>query len=139
MYVVEDAAQAIGATYHGRKAGAIGDLACFSFHTHKNISTPGEGGMLTLNDHDDWIAAVPGFRHYGMRPFPDTRDRYWVPTMTNVDFNRDGVWPYNFCLGEVQCALGAKMLERLDRVNDDRRRRARKIIDSLANYPELIF
>ena len=138
LYVVEDAAQAIGASYHGRRAGSIGDLGCFSFHTHKNITTLGEGGMLTVN-RDEWAEVVPGFRHYGMRAFPESRERYWVPTMTNVDFDWDGIWPYNFCLGEVQCALGARMLERVEQMNEDRRARATRVREALAGYVELSF
>ena len=47
LLVVEDAAHAAGATYKGRFAGSIGDIGCFSFHAIKNMSTLGEGGMLT--------------------------------------------------------------------------------------------
>jgi len=48
LYVVEDAAQALGSVYHGRKVGAIGDMATFSFHGTKTMTT-GEGGMLVTN------------------------------------------------------------------------------------------
>ncbi len=52
IIVVEDCAQAFGATSYGKKVGTFGDFGCFSFHTHKNISTLGEGGMLTVKDSD---------------------------------------------------------------------------------------
>ncbi len=48
--VIEDAAQAIGAEYKGRRAGSIGDVACFSFFPSKNLGGYGDGGMLTTND-----------------------------------------------------------------------------------------
>lgn len=48
--VVEDAAQAIGATYHGRFAGSIGTLGCFSFYPSKNLGAFGDGGLVTTND-----------------------------------------------------------------------------------------
>lgn len=48
LYLVEDAAQALGSTYKGRKAGSLGDMAAFSFHETKNIIS-GEGGALTIN------------------------------------------------------------------------------------------
>jgi perosamine synthetase len=49
LYVVEDCAEAHGATYRGRKVGGLGDIGCFSFYANKIITT-GEGGMLTMND-----------------------------------------------------------------------------------------
>jgi dTDP-4-amino-4,6-dideoxygalactose transaminase len=48
--VIEDAAQAIGAEYHGKRAGSLGDVACFSFYPSKNLGGAGDGGLLTTND-----------------------------------------------------------------------------------------
>ncbi|MFH9137385.1 DegT/DnrJ/EryC1/StrS family aminotransferase [Streptomyces sp. NPDC017524] len=48
--VIEDCAHALGAEYRGRKPGALADIGCFSFHSSKNITTLGEGGMITLFD-----------------------------------------------------------------------------------------
>lgn len=138
IYVVEDAAQAPGARYKGRRVGSIGDFGCFSFHTHKNISTLGEGGMLLVRD-SKLAANVPGLRHNGMCGFSFKRDRYWIPAMSNVDFDIDGFWPYNFCIGEVQCALGSELLKRLDKVNAERRTRGMRIIEILRDFPELEF
>ncbi|MEK7404097.1 MAG: DegT/DnrJ/EryC1/StrS family aminotransferase [Acidobacteriota bacterium] len=50
IHVIEDAAQSIGAEYKGRRAGGLGDVACFSFYPSKNLSGYGDGGMLTTND-----------------------------------------------------------------------------------------
>ncbi|HEX4947714.1 MAG TPA: DegT/DnrJ/EryC1/StrS family aminotransferase [Blastocatellia bacterium] len=50
LFVIEDAAQAIGAEYHGRRAGSIGHFGCFSFYPSKNLGCPGDGGMITTND-----------------------------------------------------------------------------------------
>jgi len=50
LAVIEDAAQAIGADYHGKFAGNIGDLGCFSFFPSKNLGAAGDGGMVTTND-----------------------------------------------------------------------------------------
>lgn len=138
LRVVEDAAQALGARYKGRQAGTIGHFGCFSLHTHKNITTLGEGGVLTVASPNH-AALVPGLRHNGMRDYPPGRPSYWIPAMSEVDFDIEGQWPYNFCLGEVQCALGTKMLERLEAINAERARRARRCTMELADYPELIF
>ena len=50
LFVIEDAAQAVGAEYKGKKAGAIGDLGCFSFFPSKNLGAFGDGGMVVTND-----------------------------------------------------------------------------------------
>nr|WP_234389531.1 DegT/DnrJ/EryC1/StrS family aminotransferase [Streptomyces sp. CS149] len=50
IIVIEDCAHALGAEYRGRKPGALADIGCFSFHSSKNITTLGEGGMITLFD-----------------------------------------------------------------------------------------
>ncbi len=50
LYVIEDAAQAIGARYKGRPVGSLGDIACFSFFPTKNLGAFGDGGMLTTDD-----------------------------------------------------------------------------------------
>lgn len=52
LLVVEDACQAHGSEYNGRRAGALGDLGCFSFYPTKNMTVGGDGGMVTTNDED---------------------------------------------------------------------------------------
>lgn len=138
LLVVEDCAQSLGAKCDGKKVGSFGDFGCFSFHTHKNISTLGEGGMLTVKD-PDIAKLVPGFRHNGLRGFEEPRERYWVPAMSNVDFDWDGIWPYNFCIGEIQCALGTAILDRIDSQIEIRAKRAEKFINAMEDYPELVF
>jgi perosamine synthetase len=55
--VIEDCAHALGASYHGRAPGSLADIGCFSFFATKNITTLGQGGMLTF-DQDDWADRV---------------------------------------------------------------------------------
>src|SRR5881296_3175881 len=50
LYVIEDAAQAIGAEYKGRRAGSIGHIGCFSFFPSKNLGAFGDAGMVVTND-----------------------------------------------------------------------------------------
>ena len=138
ILLVEDAAQSIGARYKGRVSGTLGDFGVYSFHTHKNMSTLGEGGMLVVKDPKR-AALVPGLRHNGVRSFPEPRDKYWVPAMSDVDFDLPGVWPYNFCVGEVQCALGTRQLDLLEARNARRKKRAAKVMGALREFPELSF
>jgi perosamine synthetase len=138
VLVVEDCAQSLGAMIEGKRVGTFGDFGCFSFHTHKNVTTLGEGGMLTVRD-DNLAKVVPGLRHNGTRPYPEPREKYWVPAMSNVDFDWNPVWPYNFCIGEVQCALGAKLMGRVDQLIEKRCERALRFQKAVSDLPELVF
>jgi dTDP-4-amino-4,6-dideoxygalactose transaminase len=65
--LIEDAAQAIGAEYDGRRAGSIGQIGCLSFYPTKNLGGAGDGGMLTTND-DALADRLQLLRLHGMRP-----------------------------------------------------------------------
>ena len=65
--IVEDAAQAIGATYKGQPAGGIGACGCFSFYPSKNLSAFGDAGLVTSNDHE-LAERVRRLREHGMEP-----------------------------------------------------------------------
>ncbi len=67
LYVIEDAAQAIGAEYRGRRAGSIGHLGCFSFFPSKNLGGFGDGGMVTTND-PELAERVRLLRGHGAKP-----------------------------------------------------------------------
>ncbi|MCL2122993.1 MAG: DegT/DnrJ/EryC1/StrS family aminotransferase [Desulfovibrionaceae bacterium] len=141
ILVIEDAAQSIGADVGGVRSGSFGDMAVFSFHSHKNLTTLGEGGMLVVRD-EKLAKLVPMLRHNGHCAYPGERPDYWIPAMGNVDMPMlDGqlLWPNNYCIGEIECALGAAMLDRVDRINAEKRARALRFIDALAGYPELVF
>lgn len=141
IVVVEDAAQALGVMIEDRMVGSFGDFSVFSFHSHKNVSTLGEGGMLIVRD-PKIAEIIPMLRHNGHCPYPSERLDYWIPAMGNVDLpelNGESLWPVNCCLGEVECALGAKLLDRVDEISVQKRNRALSVIDALSDYPELIF
>jgi dTDP-4-amino-4,6-dideoxygalactose transaminase len=65
--VVEDAAQAVGSEYHGRRAGTIGAIGCFSFFPSKNLGAFGDAGAITTND-DALAVKLIDYRVHGMRP-----------------------------------------------------------------------
>ena len=140
LILIEDCAQSLGTEVNGRKSGSYGDFAIFSHHSQKNISTLGEGGVL-IASHKDQARVIPMLRHNGHSAFENSK-QYWKPAMSNVDFpkyNGIELEPNNFCLGEPQCALGAKIIDRIDDVNDSKRERAIQFIDSLADFNLLNF
>lgn len=138
IIVVEDVAQAVGAKYKGKYAGSFGDFSCFSFHTHKNMTTLGEGGMFCVKS-PDLQKVTPGFRHNGMRAYERTTEEYWQPCMTNVDFDWENEWPFNYCIGEVQCAVGTKLLDRVESMNAYRSERAKRFQTELKDFSEVSF
>lgn len=141
IIVIEDAAQSLGTELEGRKSGSFGDFGVYSFHSHKNVTTLGEGGMLAVAD-DEAAAVVPMLRHNGHCGFDGPRQDYWIPAMGNVDmpvYRGVQLWPNNYCLGEVECALGSLLLDRIDSINKEKRDRALKFIDALNKYSQIEF
>jgi dTDP-4-amino-4,6-dideoxygalactose transaminase len=104
--VVEDAAQAIGAEYHKKRAGAIGAIGCFSFFPSKNLGGAGEGGLMTTND-DQLAEKLRLLRVHGMQP------KYYHKVV--------GV---NSRLDALQAAVLGVKLKYLDQWSDARRRNA---------------
>lgn len=107
LLLVEDAAEALGATYGGRPAGTWGQLAVFSFAGNRLIST-GEGGMVTTDSEDlyQWLAM---FRNAGVVTGRDnlTADPGpWYTEMQDLGFN--------YRLTEIQAALGISQLKKAD-------------------------
>jgi dTDP-4-amino-4,6-dideoxygalactose transaminase len=97
IVLVEDAAGALGARYRGTPCGALGLLACLSFHPRKIVTT-GEGGAVTT-DEAELAAAVRRLRHHGIAAGHPT------------DIEAPG---FNYRLPDVLCALGLPQLERLE-------------------------
>ena len=85
---------------------------------------------------------MPLLRHHGHCDFNYDRENYWIPAMGNLDFpelNGEQIWPNNYCLGEVECALGEKLLDRVDKMNTQKRKRALRFIDIFKEFNELEF
>lgn len=118
LYVLEDCAHAPGAEYKGRKAGTIGDVGCFSFHSLKNMTTLGEGGMITTN-RDDFVPGIENLRCMNLKDWENQKD-YWIPSHFDVvDWN--GKWGNNYRMNEAQAAVGRAQLKKIDYLNQKRK------------------
>lgn len=119
--VVEDAACALGARYKGRPCGGLGDVACFSFHPRKVITT-GEGGMVTTNQ------AEYGRRARRLRQHGGERDGQRFVFVE---------WGFNYRMSDINAAIGVPQMRRLDRIVGERRRLARALSQRLEGVPGL--
>lgn len=136
LLVVEDCAHAAGATYKGRFAGSIGDIGCFSFHAIKNMSTLGEGGMLTTS-RDSFALKIPWLRSMGSRyPGDSFDDGSPGPRPYDID-DVDGTVPGNVRMNEAQAAVGRVQLERLPVLLARRREIAHAWSERVAELPGL--
>jgi perosamine synthetase len=138
IIVIEDCAQSLGAKIGDRKSGTFGDISIYSFHSNKGVTTLGEGGMITFQS-DEYAETTKLLRHVGAGDFPEEQKEYWKPAMSNIVSTKKGVWPYNFSIGEVQCAIGAKLVDRIDELTELRNQRAEKFKAALADFQELEF
>lgn len=119
LKVIEDAAQAHGARYRGRRVGALGSAAGFSFYPGKNLGAYGDGGAITTND-DMLAGKLRMLRNYGS----DRKYHHEIP----------GV---NSRLDELQAAFLRAKLKRLDDWNARRQEIAVRYLDALASLPSL--
>ena len=117
LVVIEDAAQAHGATYRGKKVGTLGKVGCFSFYPTKNLGAYGEGGAIIT--HDAGIARrIRMLRHHA-QPRPGFHDRVG----------------YNYRMEAIQAAILRVKLAHLDRWNRLRRRWAAVYREELEDTP----
>lgn len=103
LFVIEDATEALGTEYKGKKLGTIGHIGCFSFNGNKLITT-GAGGMLVTNDEELGVRA----KHLS------TQTKNILP---NNSFYHDEVG-YNFRMPNILAAMGCAQLERIDEYID---------------------
>lgn len=126
LFVVEDCAEAHGATWKGKYAGSFGDVACFSFYANK-LMTTGEGGMIVTND--DKLAEK--MRHFRAYDFDDNK-HFWHKRIA-----------WNFRMSSLEAAIGLAQLERLDtligrrRLNADYYTAQLEKISGVTTYREL--
>ncbi|MBI4092569.1 MAG: DegT/DnrJ/EryC1/StrS family aminotransferase [Candidatus Kerfeldbacteria bacterium] len=122
--VVEDCAQAHGATIGGQKVGTFGDLGCFSFYQTKNMSC-GEGGMVITNNET-----------LARRCKSLTRHGLVGDDLSAYDYDKLG---FNYSMTELQAAIGLVQLAKLDRLNQVRRRNAKLYRLHLSGLPMIRF
>lgn len=131
LRVIEDCAQAHGATYKGRPVGCFGDAAAFSFCQDKIMSTGGEGGMLTTNDDEVWKRAW-SFKDHGK----DHDAAYKQQTSSKFRWIHDS-FGTNWRLTEMQAAIGLSLLSKLPSQLECRRRNARILSQRFGNLRAL--
>ncbi len=120
LQLIEDAAEAIGSIWHGKRAGSMGVFGAFSFHGTKTLTT-GEGGMFVTND-DALFERVLTLSNHG-RARGETR-QFWP--------ERIG---FKYKLSNVQAAIGCAQLERIDELIAGKRRVFEAYRDALAGLP----
>lgn len=126
LFVIEDAAHALGADYKGRKVGSISDMTAFSFHPVKHITT-GEGGMITTNNKELYDRLVL-FRSHGI-----TRDERFLEKTEGGWYYEQLDLGYNYRITDIQCALGVSQMKKLDRFLERRREIAKRYDDAFVN------
>jgi perosamine synthetase len=120
--IVYDAAHAVGTLYKGRKVGPAGDMSVYSFQSNKNMSTLGEGGMVTT-DNPEYHARVQRIKTFGFQygPVDDVLE-----------------WGTNLRMSKLQSAVGLTQLKKVDEINHIRNQYARYISQHLADVPAII-
>lgn len=118
LALIEDAAEAHGARYRGRRVGSIGDVGTFSFYGNK-IMTTGEGGIVTTSSAQV-AAKINLYKNHGVDP----QRRYWHPVIG-----------YNYRMTNLQAAVGLAQVEKADELLDMKRRIARQYRKIITGLP----
>lgn len=119
LALIEDSCEALGATYRGRAAGALGDVGVFGFYPNKQITT-GEGGAV-VTDRQDWAERIRAMANQGRAPGDTWLEHTYLG--------------YNYRLNELSAALGRAQLQRLDELMAKRARVAEWYGGRLAEIP----
>lgn len=141
LIVIEDAAQAAGAEYKGKKAGSLGDIGCFSFFPTKNLGCAGDGGIITTNNETVYKCCmayrVHGSGINGLLAYGE--EKGIAVSEEDVDFQGNLPKYYNFVIGHnsrldaLQAALLRIKLPQLDEWNEKRRRIASVYEEKIQN------
>lgn len=145
LLVMEDCAHSHGAEYKGRKSGSVGDIGVFSFHSLKNMTTCGEGGMLTT-DNDEFAAGIDSLRCMNMKDWDVNQKKwefgkivinkenvldYWLPSHFDIETWK-GHWGNNYRMNEIQAAVGIEQLKKLDMLTKKRREIGHRITEGIS-------
>lgn len=122
LYVIEDAACALGTKWNGKHVGTFGDIGCFSWHPRKAITT-GEGGAITTAN-EELYKKILLLRNHGMERTEEGE----------VDFLLPGL---NYRLTEFQAAMGIYQLKTFDEILEKRRKLAREYLNDLADIKSI--
>ena len=129
LFIIEDAAHALGAEYKGRKIGTIGHATAFSFHVQKNMTTA-EGGMVTT-DNNEWDKMFRLLRLHGM-----TKDAWGRSTESKTHY--DVVLPgYKCNMTDIQAAMGIVQLNKLESFIKIRQKYANIYTQAFEKIPEI--
>ncbi|HSX16789.1 MAG TPA: DegT/DnrJ/EryC1/StrS family aminotransferase [Patescibacteria group bacterium] len=119
LIIVEDACQAIGSSYNGKKAGTLGDLGCLSLYATKNIMA-GEGGIV-VTDNEAYAEAMKRFRQHGMG--------------AQYEYVHLG---YNYRMSDLHAAVGVEQLKKADTFNAARQKNAAALTKGLQGIKGLV-
>ena len=123
IFIIEDAACALGARYSEKMIGNLADISVFSLHPRKFITT-GEGGMITTNN-PQWAQWMESYKHFGMSAGESRHETQFVRIGTN------------YKLSNIQAAVGLVQMQHIDSLLSERIRLARQYCDFLANIPAI--
>jgi perosamine synthetase len=129
LIVIEDSAETIGGTHHGKLTGTF-DIGCFSFYPTKNLTT-GEGGMLTTND-DQLAMKVKALLAHGIDKSTyerEDKEKAWYRSASRIG--------YNFRMSNILAAIGVEQLKKLPDMNRMRRELAAQLTEALVEIPEV--
>ena len=119
LKIIEDAAQSIGATYQGAKAGSLGDIGCFSLYATKNMMCA-EGGMLTTND-EEVVRKAKSFRQHGMV----------------APYEYEGIG-YNYRMTDILASIARTQLTRIEGFNKLRNQNSQQLAENLSDVAGII-
>jgi perosamine synthetase len=120
--VIEDAAEALGSVYHGKRAGSMGKFGSFSFHGSKTLTT-GEGGMFVTNDADLYELALTLSNHGRAR---NQKRQFWPEVVG-----------FKYKMSNIQAAIGCAQLERVTELVSRKRAILQRYREHLERLPEV--